>query len=99
MSISLEFLSEAKAEAEEAARHYEQQVPGLGVRFQGEFENVCAVIMRDPLLWRERSGGHRRVNLQGFLYYVAFFIRGERSIVTAVGHASRLPEYRRQRKF
>jgi plasmid stabilization system protein ParE len=99
MSAVLEFLPEAKCDAEEATGFYEQRVSGLGARFRAEVESVCAAIVRQPLLWSERSGGYRRVNIPGFPYYVAYFIRGERIIVTAVGHAGRHPDYWKRREF
>lgn len=98
MSAALEFLPEAALEVEEATRYYEERVPGLGVRFRLELMSVCAAVARQPLLWRERSGGFRRVNLRGFPFYVAYFIRGERILVAAVGHASRHPNYWKQRQ-
>ena len=98
MSAVLDFLAEAQDEAKEATRFYERQVPGLGVRFRAEVEIVCADIVRQPLLWNERSDGHRRVNLPGFPYYVAYFIRGDRIIVAAVGHAARHPDYWKRRE-
>jgi len=67
----LEFLPEALADAEEATRYYEDCLEGLGVRFRTEIESLCSAILRQPLLWNERSSGHRRVNLPGFPYYVA----------------------------
>ena len=99
MSAVLEFLPEAKCDADEATRFYEMHVPGLGARFRAEVESVCAAIVRQPLLWRERRGGYRRVNIPGFPYYVAYFIRGERILVTAVGHSSRHPDYWKRREF
>jgi len=93
----LEFLPEAKLEAEEATIFYEQRVTGLGSRFRGEVESVCAAIARQPLLWRERIGGFRRVNLPGFPYYVAYLIRGDRILVAAIGHSSRHPNYWKRR--
>jgi len=95
---ALEFLPEAALEAEEATRYYEERVSGLGVRFRLELMSVCAAIARKPLLWRERPGGFRRVNLPGFPFYVAYFIRGERIVVAAVGHARRHPNYWKQRQ-
>lgn len=98
MSAGLEFLPEAALEVEEATRYYEQHVPGLGARFRLELMSVCTAVVRQPLLWRERSGGFRRVNLPGFPFYVAYFVRGERILIAAVGHASRHPNYWKQRK-
>ena len=99
MSAVLEFLPEAKCDADEATRFYERCVPGLGARFRAEVESVCTAIVRQPLLWRERRGGYRRVNIPGFPYYVAYFIRGELILVTAVGHSSRHPDYWKRREF
>ena len=98
MSAVLEFLPEAKCDAEEATRFYERRAPGLGARFGGEVESVCAAIVRQPLLWRERRGGYRRVNIPGFPYYVAFFLRNELIVIAAVAHASRHPDYWKNRK-
>jgi len=99
MSQILEFLPEAAAEAEEAARYYEQHVPGLGARFRMEVESACAAIIRQPLLWRKQPGGFSRVNLPGFPFYIAYFIRGERILIAAIGHASRYPDYWKSRGF
>lgn len=53
--------------------------------------------MLHTLLRRERPGGYRRVNLTGFPYYIAYFIRGEHIVVAAVAHASRHPDYWKMR--
>ncbi len=98
MSAVLEFLPEAKLDAEMATQFYESHVSGLGVKFRSEVESVCSAIVRQPLLWRERSGGYRRVNLPGFPYYIAYFVRGERLVVAAVGHGSRHPDYWKERE-
>ncbi len=73
-------------------------MPELGARFRAELESVCAAIVRQPLLWHERSGGFRRVNMPGFPYYVAYIIRGKRIVVTAVGHGARHLDYWKRRK-
>lgn len=99
MSFVLAFLPEARGDAEEATRFYERRVPGLGARFRAEVESVCAAIVRQPLLWRERPGGYHRVNLPGFPYYIAYVIRNEHLLVTAVGHASRHPDYWKKREY
>lgn len=99
MNAVLEFLPGALCDAEEGTRYYEQRVLGLGARFRAEVESVCAAIVRQPLLWSERSGGYRRVNIPGFPYYVAYFIRSERIIVAAIGHAARHPDYWKRREL
>ena len=74
MIYCLEFLSEALDEAEEATKYYEEIQLGLGVRFREEVEAVTHAIVAQPLLWRERIGGFRRVNLPGFPFYISYFL-------------------------
>ena len=93
----LEFLPQAVEEASAATAYYEACSPELAMRFSSEVATVCAAIANNPLLWRKRPGGYRRVNLSGFPYYVAYFIRGDRVLITAIGHASRHPDYWKKR--
>jgi plasmid stabilization system protein ParE len=93
----LDFLPEAAAEVECVTGDYEARVPGLGVRFREEVETVTAAILQHPLLWRERPGHYRRVNLPGFPYYIAYILRGEQILVVAVAHANRHPDYWKNR--
>ena len=97
MSFVLDFLPEASAEVECITGDYEARLVGLGSRFREEIESVCAAIVQHPLLWRLRPGGYRRVNLPGFPYYVAFVTDEEQAIVIAVAHASRHPDYFKNR--
>ena len=80
---ALEFLPEASEEATAAVAYYEEREPGLGARFRREIETASASILDHPLLWRERPGGYRRVNLPAFPFYLAYFIRAERVIIAA----------------
>ena len=88
---ALDFLPEASGEAAAATAYYEEREPGLGARFRKEIEAACASILDRPLLWRERSGGYRRVNLPGFPFYLAYFVRGERVIVARIRHHQLVP--------
>jgi len=96
--MTLDFLPEAVKELEAASLWYESQEAGLGIRFRNEVSHVVGKIVADPLLWRERSGGWRRVNCPVFPYYVAYFIRGDAILVAAVAHGHRRPGYWRKRK-
>lgn len=95
--MTLEFLAEASEELLEAVMYYEEKEAELGLRLLDEVDDVCDSILANPLLWREREGGYRRVNCPIFPYYVAYFIRGERIIIAAVAHAHRKPEYWKNR--
>jgi len=97
MKREVEFLPEALCEVEEATRYYQSGDAELGLRFRQLVESACATISQSPLHWNERKGGFRRVNLRGFPYYIAYFMRGERILVAAVAHASRHPDYWKRR--
>ena len=77
--------------------YYESQEHGLGCRFRDEVSEVCRLIAQQPLLWRERSGGYRRVNCPVFSCYVAYFIRKDLVSVAAVAHGHRRPNYWKER--
>jgi hypothetical protein len=94
----VEFLEEASAELIEAALWYDSKEAGLGKRLRDEIAHVVSRIAEDPLLWRERAGGYRRVNCPVFPYYVAYFIRGDRILIAAVANAHRKPDYWKTRK-
>lgn len=93
MSLVLQFLPEAFAEVECVTGDYEARSPGLGLRFRHEIESACAAILQHPFLWRLRPAGHRRVNLPGFPYYLAFITEEHQVLIVAVAHASRHPDH------
>lgn len=97
MNTTLEFHPEAAAELQCVTGCYEAKVPGLGIRFRTEVESSCQAIVQFPLLWRERAGGYRRVNLPGFPYHINYIIRDELILVVAVSHARRHPDYWKNR--
>ena len=95
--MTVEFLEEAEQELTEAALWYEARDLGLGRRLRDEVAHVVSRIAEDPMLWRERQGGYRRVNCPVFPYFVAYIIRGQRIVVVAVGHGRRKPDYWKSR--
>lgn len=95
--MNLELLQEARRDIFEAVEFYESRKTGLGARFRNELAEVLNHIVSDPVLWRERPGGYRRVNCSVFPYYIAYFIRGDLIVVAAVAHGHRSPEFWKQR--
>jgi plasmid stabilization system protein ParE len=89
----VEFLEEAEAELFDAALWYESKEIGLGKRFRDEVARVIDSIATNPLLWRERSGGYRRVNCPVFPYYIPYVIRENIIVIAAVAHDRRNPGY------
>ena len=95
--MTVEFLEEAEQELTEAALWYEEKESGLGSRLRDEVAHIAGRIAEYPMLWREREGGYRRVNCPVFPYFVAYIIREQKVIITAVGHGHRKPDYWKSR--
>ena len=91
MSSFLEFLPEAFLDAESAVKHYEGHLQGLGTKFWIELEAICSTIPQNPFLWRERTGGFRRVNFLGFPYYVAFLFAQIESLLPPLDMQANTP--------
>ena len=96
--MTYEFFQEASKELIEAALYYEEHQLGLGLRFRNEVASAIQVILENPYIWRERAQGlYRRYNLPVFPYYIAYFVEDEIMRIVAIGHASRRPDYWRNR--
>ncbi len=91
--MTLEILDDAEREFVLASLWYEDKERGLGKRFRDEIARVLLRILDDPLLWRARPSGYRRVNCPAFPYYVAYVIRGDKIVVMAIAHERRKPDY------
>ena len=95
--MTVEFLDEAEQELADAVLWYESKQSGLGKRLRDEVAHVVSRIAEDPMLWREREGGYRRVNCPVFPYFVAYIIRKQKIIIVAVGHGHRKPGHWKSR--
>ncbi len=91
--MRVEFTAEARDDLFDAADYYEDKEQGLGQRFRDQIAEVLRIVITAPYLWRERSGGHRRVNCPVFPYYIAYVIRDDALVVVAVAHGSRRPGF------
>jgi plasmid stabilization system protein ParE len=95
--MTVEFLEEAEKELTDAAIWYESKEALLGRRFREEVAHVIGRIAEDPLLWRERGSGYRRVNCPVFPYFIAYMIREKKILIVAIGHGHRKPRYWKSR--
>jgi hypothetical protein len=98
----LRVLAVAEAEAQAAAKWYEQRREGLGVDFLAEFggalEQIERTPLRFPVISSTRQREFRRKTLPRFPYNVVYEIRGKRIFVLAVAHQHRKPDYWKRRK-
>jgi phosphoribosyl-ATP pyrophosphohydrolase len=95
-------LEVAATEAEEAAIWYEKERPGLGREFLDEFYRTLALLTLEvvPLASTRDELGERttmRLFLHRFPYSVVVVQQFGETLIVAVAHQSRRPDYWRER--
>ena len=96
----VQFDSAATAEAEAAARWYEEREPGLGSDFLAELDRAVSEIARSPRSWQVSPDDSRarRFVLSRFPFSIVYVMRADdHVVVAAVAHAKRRPGYWRER--
>jgi len=87
----------AEADAEDAARWYEDERAGLAERFLSDVDRTFAHIRERPFQFPTVSGEVRRALLHTFPYAVYFRASNEMVVVLAVLHLRRNPKVSRGR--
>lgn len=97
MSLELFIRPEAEADALEAYRWYNEQLPGLGGEFLGEIDRALENIRANPEAHRKLHREFRRVLTRRFPYAVFYALRDNRIVVFAILHTARDPRLWRKR--
>jgi hypothetical protein len=91
--------SQAAAEIEAAARHYEQEREGLGVEFQASVEDMLKQVQGNPAMFSPFGDkGDRCCMVNRFPYTIYYHEFEDRIWVKAVAHQSRRPGYWARRR-
>ena len=98
MTYPLIVRSRAEADALEAYRWYENEHPGLGIRFLDALESGLTRISDNPLHYAEIAGGVRRKLLEKFPYGLFYLFENEEVIVIAIMHQEQRPDLWTRRK-
>jgi plasmid stabilization system protein ParE len=93
----LEYLAEALAEAEAAARWYAERSPAAGLGFDDEVAAAEAAITERPEAWPLFVHGTRRYLLRRYPFCIVYRFDADRIVIVAVAHAKRRPGYWKQR--
>ncbi|TKS58615.1 MAG: hypothetical protein EWM72_02911 [Nitrospira sp.] len=95
--MRLEFHPEAKAEFIAAAVHYEQQVAGLGERFQAEIRRATDLLLNQPVVGLSAGSDLRKFILTRFPFNLYYSFTADVLRIEAVAHQSRRPGYWKSR--
>ena len=93
MARTLDYLDEALAEAEAAARWYAERSPTAALAFSEELDAAESAIVRLPEAWPPFELGTRRYLLRRFPFSVIYRVEPHRVLIVAVAHFRRRPGY------
>jgi plasmid stabilization system protein ParE len=93
VTLKVEYLEDAIAEAEAAASWYAERSATAASGFADEIDAAVAAIVRLPTAWPAFEHGTRRYLLRRFPYSVVYRVERDRILVVAVAHAHRRPGY------
>jgi toxin ParE1/3/4 len=91
--VKLRFLSEARAELDDAALYYESARTGLGGEFLAEMDVALAFIEQFPDACPPSAHDCRHKKVHRFPYHLVFSVEDGEIVIVAVTHASRDPAY------
>ena len=92
-TLSIHFAEYAAHELSDACAWYEQQQPGLGLRFKREVREAVTRITRNPTLFLLELDDVRRYVMVRFPYALRYVLRGNEVWIVAVSHQHRRPDY------
>lgn len=95
--MNSEFLPEADEEFREAARYYEKEAPGVGLRFIAEVRKGVTFLPENPFSVADVGSGIRRKVLNHFPYSLLYAVESELVVIVAVAHQKRRPRFWRGR--
>ena len=97
MSLELIIRPEAEADALEAFRWYDEQLPGLGQEFLAEIDRALESIQAYPEANRKLYREYRRSLIRRFPYSIFYVVHAEKIVVFGILHAARDPREWRKR--
>jgi toxin ParE2 len=95
--VTVRFLEIAEIELDEAINWYGEQAPGLGDAFLIEVLSAANRVERFPEAWHPLGDGVRRCRLGRFPYGLLYAVDNGDTLILAVAHLHRRPDYWRDR--
>ena len=90
--MTFRFLPPAVREVREAARYYEEKVPGLGFDFIAEVRAAIRRIVAHPQAWCPLNDEFRRCRTSRFPYGLIYTIEADHILIISVMHLHRHPD-------
>jgi plasmid stabilization system protein ParE len=90
--MTWQLLPPAARELREAARFYEEKVPGLGFEFIAAVRATLRRILAHPEAWAVLDTNFRRCRTSRFPYGIIYTVEKESVLVVSIMHLHRHPE-------
>ena len=90
--MTFRILLPAIREIREAAKYYQEAVPGLGIDFFAEVRAAVRRIQAHPEAWSSMDPGFRRCRLHRFPYGVIYAIEAGQILIVSVMDLRRQPD-------
>lgn len=90
-------LHAAQGDLRRAARFYEGEAAGLGVDFLVEMQRIFTLLEENPALGVPLRRGARKILARRFPYLIIYRTEAEHTLVLAIGHQRRHPDFWLQR--
>lgn len=90
-------LHAAQGDLRRAARFYEGEAAGLGVDFLVEIQRIFTLLEENPELGVPMRRGARKILARRFPYLIIYRTEAEHTLVLAIGHQRRHPDFWLQR--
>jgi plasmid stabilization system protein ParE len=90
--MKFRLLPPAGRELRDAARYYEDHVPGLGFDFLAEIRATIARIITHPLAWHPLDEEIRRCRTHRFPYGIIYTVENGQILIISVMHLHRHPD-------
>ena len=91
--MTIEFLSIAQQELDDAITYYNYEQEGLGKRFLSEVVKALKRIEHFPQAWQLLTKNSHRCLINHFPYGIIYQIREEKILIIAVANLHRKPDY------
>jgi plasmid stabilization system protein ParE len=92
VTFKLEITNLAEEEYSSTFHYYEEQQPGLGVKFEKEADYLMDKLKQNPYLFQRRYKHYREAVFKRFPYFIIYEIIDSSVIVHSFFHANRNPK-------
>ena len=92
MEYKVEITPLAEGEYSEAFHYYEEQIKGLGIKFEKETESLLNKLKTNPYIFQRKYKHYREAVYKRFPYFMVYEIINSSIIIHSFFHSKRNPK-------